>query len=84
MHLMLQMRRLAKQARLPILLFAVLAYFAFHAVQGDRGLRAWVEVKRELAHAETRLATVEAERARLENSVGLLDPKNLDGDMIEE
>ena len=42
MALLLDMRRQAKQVVVPVLAIAVLAYFAYHAIQGDRGLFAWM------------------------------------------
>ena len=84
MSVMLYLRRWAKQIRLPLLLSFVLAYFAFHLVNGDRGIRAWVQIGNDLERAEARLQVVAAEREELEHRVGLLDPKSLDPDMIDE
>ena len=44
MALLLDMRRQAKQVVVPVLAIAVLAYFAYHAIQGDRGLLAWMSL----------------------------------------
>ena len=84
MLVMPHIRRWAKQVRLPLLLGFVLAYFAFHLVNGDRGITAWVQIRNDLAQAEARLAAVAAERARLEHRVKLLSPESLDPDMIDE
>ena len=74
------LRTLAPQ----ILGAAICAYFAYHAVQGDRGLIAWLQLSRELAESETVLAGLAAERATLEHRVSLLRAESLDPDMLEE
>jgi cell division protein FtsB len=63
---------------------AICAYFVYHAVQGDRGLIAWLQLSRELAESQAVLADLSAERAALEHRVSLLRPESLDPDMLEE
>ena len=63
---------------------AICAYFAYHAVQGDRGLIAWLQLSRELSESQAVLADLSAERAALEHRVSLLRPESLDPDMLEE
>ena len=69
---------------LSVLGFCVVGYFAYHAVQGDRGLIAW----RQLTHrvSEARFVHSEAlmERRTLERRVELLSPRSLDRDMLDE
>ena len=43
-----EMRRRAKVLVPPVLGLALTGYFAYHLVEGDRGLRAWVQVTQEL------------------------------------
>jgi len=74
------LRTLAPQ----ILGAAICAYFAYHAVQGDRGLIAWLQLSRELTESQTALADLSAERATLEHRVSLLRAESLDPDMLEE
>jgi cell division protein FtsB len=62
----------------------VLAYLVTSAVQGERGLVAAAQLKRENALASTKLAAAEAERDYLDKRVKALDPKHLDLDMLEE
>ena len=59
-------------------------YFAYHAVQGDRGLIAWLQHSRELGESETVLAELAAERSTLEHRVSQLRAESLDPDMLEE
>ena len=84
MLVMVHIRRWAKAIRLPLLLAFLSAYFAFHLVNGDRGIRAWVQITNDLERAEQSLERIAAERARLEHRVGLLDPESLHPDMIDE
>ena len=68
----------------PIMGAAIMAYFAFHAVQGDRGLIAWWNLRFELERAQAELAAVTEEKQELEARVTLLRPESLDRDMLEE
>ena len=68
----------------PALGVALVAYFAFHTISGDRGLLAWVSLKQTLEVAEVELAEVSAERQKLEHLVTLLSPATLDADLLEE
>ena len=61
-----------------------MAYFGYHAVQGDRGLIAWWNLRFEIEKTNEELARVTTEKQALENRVALLRPQNLDRDMLEE
>jgi cell division protein FtsB len=68
----------------PVLIFCLVAYFAYHVVQGERGLLAWVSVKHELAEARATQTALTATRADLQRRVDLLARDGLDLDMLEE
>ncbi|MEZ5669224.1 MAG: septum formation initiator family protein [Alphaproteobacteria bacterium] len=51
-----------------------LSYFAYHAVNGERGLLAYWRLQESLAEATAELAAVADERAVLEHEVSLLRP----------
>ena len=68
----------------PLLGALVFSYFAYHAVEGDRGLRSWLKLRQEIADAKSSEAELSAERDRLERRVALLRPESLDRDMLEE
>lgn len=68
----------------PVLAILAVTYFCYHAIHGDRGLFAWVELKQQVVEAETVSQTVKAERERWEHRVALLGPHQLDLDMLEE
>jgi cell division protein FtsB len=61
---------------------SALGYFAFHAVNGRRGLEARLRLIERLQIVEPQLARLETARSRLERDVRLLDQG--DKDMIEE
>lgn len=68
----------------PLIGVGAVAYFAYHTVEGDRGVLAWVRLKNEILEAELQLAKVTTERQALEHRVLLLRPDHLDPDMLEE
>ena len=76
--------RLAKEGGVPLFVLAIIAYFGFHAVQGERGIMAWHRMKADLEHAEAREVELAARREQLAHRVSLLQPESLDPDMIEE
>jgi cell division protein FtsB len=78
------MRRRARLIIGPILGISLCAYFAYHLVQGDRGLMAWIRLNQQVREAKTTLAAVEVERSTLERRVDLLRPDHLDRDMLDE
>ncbi len=81
------LRELRKRARLvvgPVLGVSLIVYFAYHLVEGDRGLKAWARASEELREAKGRLAAAQATRATLEHRVSLLRTEHLDRDMLDE
>lgn len=62
----------------------VMGYFAYHAVEGDRGLIALWNTRFEIERADRELAVVTAEKSAIEHRVKLLRPESLDRDMLEE
>lgn len=68
----------------PVVGACVVGYFAYYAVQGDRGLMAMRHLQSEIAEAEAILREVEADRERMERRARLLRADNLDRDMLEE
>jgi cell division protein FtsB len=61
-----------------------LCYFAWHAVNGQRGLLAYWRLQETLAEAEAERAETARERATLDHQVSLLRARNLSLDMLEE
>lgn len=84
MVLLQEIRQRARHVFLPVLGVSALVYFTYHAVQGDRGLIAYVHLTAEIARAQDYLAQVGAVRHGLETDVALLQPESLDRDMLDE
>lgn len=84
MAVLRELRAKARHIAPPVVGFCLVGYFAYHAVQGERGLLAWLRLKQELAQASASEARLAAERARLERRVNLLRPDRLDPDLLDE
>src|SRR5712691_5903288 len=78
-----EMRRRAKVLVPPVLGLALTGYFAYHLVEGDRGLRAWVQVTQELRVAKENLSAVAADRAALEHRVAHMRADHVDPDLLD-
>lgn len=59
-------------------------YLAYHTLQGERGLNAWVQLNAELAKAAALEQALVAERQELEQRVSHLRRESLDRDLLEE
>lgn len=84
---MVLLREIKKRARHitgPMLAIAVFGYFAYHSVQGDRGLIAWMHLSQQTEIAEANFEKVARERLALERRTNLLRPDHLDPDMLDE
>ena len=79
-----ELRRQARQIVASLLGIAVIGYFAFHAVEGERGLRAYFALNHKTVLVQRELDAVRAERLQLEKRVALLRPSGLDLDMLDE
>ncbi|HVO04807.1 MAG TPA: septum formation initiator family protein [Candidatus Cybelea sp.] len=76
-------RRLA-QVAWPMLGACLAGYFVYHAVQGDRGIIAWMRVNQQIRIAQAELDKSDADKAAMEQRVALLSNTSLDLDMLEE
>jgi cell division protein FtsB len=80
------MREIRKRARAltgPLLGILLTGYFAYHLVEGDRGLRAWVSVSQELRQAKEQLAAVSEKHAELQRRVAHMRAKEVDPDLLD-
>jgi cell division protein FtsB len=84
MVVLTELRRRARQIVGPILGISLVAYFAYHLVQGDRGLIAMLGLMQQVKQAQSELDASEAERLPLANRVALLRPDHLDRDLLDE
>ena len=84
---MIVLRELRRRAHLivgPVLGIALTGYFAYHLVEGDRGLIAWLHLTREIRAANAELEAVRAQRQALDLKVSNLKPDHLDPDLLDE
>ena len=68
----------------PIIGIALAGYFAYHLVEGDRGLKAWLRLNREIRIETANLAAARAQRAALDLKVSELRPDHVDPDLLDE
>jgi cell division protein FtsB len=61
-----------------------LGYFAYHAVNGERGLLAYWQLRETLVEANAERDETTLQRTTLEHQVSLLRARNLSLDMLEE
>ncbi|USO01990.1 MAG: septum formation initiator family protein [Alphaproteobacteria bacterium] len=59
-------------------------YFLFHLISGQYGLMSWHHLKREIAYNEVRLKKSTEQKNELKHMVTLLEPGNVDGDLLSE
>lgn len=78
------MKKRLRKALAPALCLLGILYFAYHAVEGDRGLMALARVHADIKRAELDLEVVRQEKAWLADRVDLLRPERIDRDMLDE
>ena len=83
MMVLREMRRRGKALIGPLLGLALIGYFAYNLVEGDRGLLAWLRVTQELRSAQKTLAGVTAEREALDRSTSHMRSERVDPDLLD-
>ena len=84
---MILLRAPARRSRFllgPVLGITLTGYFAYHLVEGDRGLKAWLRLNREISTATGNLDAVRTQRAALDLKVSELRPDHVDPDLLDE
>ncbi len=84
MNLVTEIRLRARNVIGPVIGICVVAYFAFHAIHGDRGLIAMMQLDKKVEQARQSLAESVSRRQAFEHRVNLLRTENIDPDMLEE
>jgi cell division protein FtsB len=79
-----ELRRQGRQIIASIFGVAVIGYFAFHAVEGERGLRAYFALNLQTELAREERDALRHDRMTVERRVNLLKPESLDLDMLDE
>ncbi len=73
-----------RQIMAPLLIASLAGYFAYHAVQGERGVIAWLKLRQQIERTEAALQASRLEEQRLAHRVSLLRPESLDRDLLDE
>jgi cell division protein FtsB len=84
---MIVLREFRRRAHLivgPVLGIALTGYFAYHLVEGDRGLISWLRLTQEIRTENGKLEAVRAQRQTLDLKVSNLKPDHLDPDLLDE
>ncbi len=68
----------------PLMVAGVLAYFGYHAIQGERGVLTWLQLDHQIDRTARALDASRAEESLLQRRVALLRRDNLDPDMLDE
>ncbi len=79
-----EIKRRARDVVGPVLGFCIVGYFAYHSVEGDRGLTAFVRLSERIAEAQGQLGELRGERLAMERRVKHLRADSLDADLLEE
>jgi cell division protein FtsB len=84
MDLLTEIRKRLRFMIGPILGLSAICYFAYHVVQGERGILAWRQLERQVGEAQAELSQIRGEREVLEHRVKLLHYESLDADLLDE
>ncbi|HAX92253.1 MAG TPA: hypothetical protein DCY07_08665 [Rhodospirillaceae bacterium] len=63
---------------------AIVGYFLYHTIQGDRGWFAMLRMQHEIKTAEKTLSTLQKDRQELQNRTQLLRDQSMDPDLLDE
>ncbi|MCW8916015.1 MAG: septum formation initiator family protein [Magnetovibrio sp.] len=74
----------AKQILGPVIGVSMVVYFAYHAVQGDRGLLALGKLRGEVETLQAQVLDVREARFELDKKVQMLRAESLDPDLLDE
>ena len=69
---------------LPALSIAVVSYFGFYAIWGNRGVLQLEDAQARLGMGQAQLAEVQGERDRLSHRIQLMEGDQADPDLVEE
>ena len=84
MQLLQEIRRRIRHLIAPLFWLVLTVYFGYHAVNGERGLRRYFELKQEIQLASQVAEEVALRRAEMEKKVRQLSPQSIDVDTLEE
>ena len=73
-----------KNTLVVVILVLGCVYFAYHLIQGDRGLLSWMGLRNEILQTQILLDKARNDQKKIEQKVKLLSPETLDLDLLEE
>ncbi len=76
--------KFGKRLTTMMILLSLVGYFVYHAMQGKHGLRSRVGLKKNLVVLEKELAMLRKERKKYEHYIKLMQPKEIDPDILDE
>jgi len=79
-----EIKRKLKAMVAPLVFLALVAYFSWNAVQGNRGLVAYAQRQELLAQAQADQARAQAEREAWARRVAGLRSRHIDSDALDE
>jgi cell division protein FtsB len=73
---------------IPLVLYtvsgSVAAYFIWHALNGERGLKASLEYTKQIADLEKERTALRIERAHWDHRIGLINGNEINRDLLDE
>lgn len=79
-----ELKRRAHRFVWPSIGVCLLVYFAYHLIQGERGLFSWVRLDAEVSQAQGELDVLKTKHGKLENRVKHLRDDQLSLELLEE
>lgn len=79
-----RLRAFLLQTGLWVIAAACIGYFGYHAVHGERGLRAHRNFDQEIAALSVQLDSLQSKRKELEHRVNQFEPSSVDRDLLDE
>jgi cell division protein FtsB len=79
-----RLRSILNALCLYIMAALLIGYFGVNAYSGNRGLKAKEDIDRQMARLSTELGVLRRERAQWQHRIDLLEPDNLDPDLLDE
>lgn len=75
---------ISKKQLVSTILMAILLYFIFHAMYGNRGIVAYFKLSSNIEKSHKELEELRAERLEIEHKVKSLKSESLDRDLLDE
>lgn len=76
--------KLTRAWLIPFICFLITAYFIFHGIEGNHGIRRMKQVQKEIQEASQIAQESNQEKELLQAKVNALSPRSLDMDQLEE